>query len=171
MTEHAKKPRRRRADSAAAAIEDVQAAYTLIEPPADMKLDERERIIFAEVIDELPKSEWTPHSVRMAALLALDMCALEREGALLREEGSVLFAANGSPIGNPRQRVVNGLARTILAARRSLSLHARAKAGGDNRVLGQRRAIQRGHEALVEDIDGDDDLLARPDFAPMRRRH
>jgi hypothetical protein len=53
---------------------------------------------------------------------------------------------------------VKGLAGDILAMRRSLALHARAKAG-DNRDAAKQRD---GAKSLEADLD--DDLLARPVF-------
>lgn len=159
MTEVAtKKPRRSRADSKESAVKDMLAADRLIVAPRDMKLTKEEIVIFHEIIDELPRGEWTAHMIRIAAGLARDMRDADREQEAIRREGSVVSAANGGPIRNPRCAQLSGLIATILATRRSLSLHSRAKAGLDNRVLARRRDIQREHE------DGaiDDDLISKP---------
>lgn len=157
----ARAPRRKRADSTDAAVRDVQAAAMVIEPHADMKLTNRQREIFGEVINEVPKSEWTLHAVRVAAVMAREMDTVETQQMLLIEEGHVITAVNGNPVKNPRAGLIADLMRSILATRRSLSLTARAKAGNDNRTLGQRRAIQLGNECLL-DIDDDEGLFNRP---------
>jgi hypothetical protein len=155
-----KAPRRSRADSKESAVKDMMAADRLIKPPAEVKLSKDEVVIFNEIIDELPRGEWTAHMVRMAAALARDIHSAEREQEALFREGTVVHAANGSPIRNPRCAQLNGLTATIIASRRSLSLHSRSKAGMDNRVLARRRDIQRENEANAPD----DDLISKPKF-------
>lgn len=158
MTVHAKKPRRARADTKEAAVKDMLAADRPISPPADAKLTKVEAVIFGEIIDELPRGEWTAHMVRIAVSLARDLHALSNEQEALRTEGTVVSAASGSPIRNPRCAQIAALTATVLSTRRSLSLHSRAKGGMDNRALARRRDIQRGNEA--DRID--DDLIAKP---------
>ncbi len=154
-----KAPRRSRADSKESAVKDMMAADRLLKPPADVKLGKNEVVIFNEIIEELPRGEWTAHMLRIAASLARDMHSAEREQEALVREGSVVRAANGSPIRNPRCAQLNGLIGTIIATRRSLSLHSRAKAGMDNRLLARRRDIQRENEAHAPD---DDELISKP---------
>lgn len=154
-----KKPRRSRADSKESAVKNMMAASRQITPPASIKMSKEQLAIFHEIIDELPRGEWTAHMIRLAAIMARDMHTLCREQEALDREGNVAIAANGSPIRNPRLSAVNALTTSILATRRSLSLHSRAKAGMDNRVLARRREIQRENEVEAPE---DDDLIKRP---------
>lgn len=162
MDDSKKKPRRARADSKESAVKHMLAADRAIMPPADLKLSKEEVVIFHEIIDELPRGEWTAHMVRIAAALARDMHAVSREQEAIVREGTVVAAASGSPIRNPRCTQVNALLASILATRRSLSLHSRAKAGMDNRVLARRRDLERDHEESAP--DDDEDLLAKPNL-------
>jgi hypothetical protein len=84
----------------------------------------------------------------------------DREHITLQAEGTVVENSHGNPITNPRTRVVTSLDASILSLRRSLGIHARDLAGGDNRRVGLRRAHHMAYETM---LDGDDDdLLARP---------
>ena len=53
--------------------------------------------------------------------------------------------------------------------RRSLGIHTRAQAGGDNREAAKRRSINKINEAMLDDMD-DDGLIARPNVVPIRRK-
>lgn len=160
MTDKIKRPRRRRADSKDSAVADILNAERAITPPADTHLTAAERVLFNEIIDELPKGEWTEHMIRMAADLARSMADARAEADAIRREGSVVTGASGGPIRNPRCAQLASLKAQINATRRSLSLHSRAKAGMDNRVLARRRAIQQGNETIP--LDDDEGLIARP---------
>ncbi|MBW4330043.1 hypothetical protein KY084_04040 [Stakelama sp. CBK3Z-3] len=159
-TDEMKKPRRRRADSKEAAVQDMLNAERDIHPPADFMLTAAELVAFDEIVIELPRGEWTPHMIRVAAGLARDMEAYAREMASLCDEGGVVSGAGGGPVQNPRVTITSALLRRILATRRSLSIHCRAKAGMDNRVLSRRREIQRENEG--NGLDDDEGLIAKP---------
>jgi len=161
MTENThKKPRRRRADSKEAAVEDMLNGERVILPPADYTLSPAERVIFDEIIAELPRGEWTQHMLRIAADLTRMITDARAEADAIRREGSVVTGAAGGPIRNPRCAQLAALRQNIAATRRSLSLHSRAKAGMDNQTLANRRAIQKANEAAT--LDDDEGLIARP---------
>ena len=158
--EKTKKPRRHRADSKEAAVQDMLNAERVISPPADLDLSATERVIFDEIISELPKGEWTGHMVRIAADLARMIADARAEGDALRREGVVVTGAGGGPIRNPRCAQLASLRQNIATTRRSLSLHSRAKAGMDNQTLARRREIQKANEAIT--FDDGEGLLPRP---------
>lgn len=160
-TADTKKPRRARADSRTSAVTAMQAAGRVIQPPADIFMDARERVIFDEIAAEFPKVELTEHQLRLAALLAKEMSACAEAQGILREEGSVLTNSRGNRVLNPRARIVQQHTAAILSMRRSLALHARAKEGGDNRLIARHREIQKGNEQLLDDQE---DLLAKPNL-------
>jgi hypothetical protein len=161
MTEKApKKPRRRRADSKEAAVEDMLNAERVITPPSDYSLNAAERVIFNEIIEELPKGEWTDHMIRIAADLTRMIADARAEVDAIRREGSVVTGASGGPIRNPRCAQLASLRQTIATTRRSLAIHSRAKGGMDIPALARRREIKRANEAAP--FDDDDGLLSRP---------
>ena len=166
-----KKPPKPRIDSLSSIAEAVLASGKVIRPPSDVKLNPQERVIFAELCSEFSKSEISAHKIRLLAMLSQLMHSRDREHTTLQAEGSVVENSHGNPITNPRTRVVTSLDASILSLRRSLGIHARDLAGGDNRRVGLRRAHHKAYEAM---LDGDDDdLLARPpaDLDNPRRDH
>lgn len=161
MTDQApKKPRRRRADSKEAAVEDMLHSERVITPPSDYSLTPAEREIFNEITGELPKGEWTPHMARIAADLARMIADARAETDAIRREGSVVTGASGGPIRNPRCAQLASLRQNIATTRRSLAIHSRAKGGMDVPALARRREIQRANEAAP--FDDDDGLITRP---------
>lgn len=151
--------KRQRIDSATAAVQVMAAAAKDIFPPAHVPLDAADEPFWRSVIAEFARSEWTDHQLELAAMLARTMADLEREQRDLRTEGSVSVSERGTPVVNPRKAVVQMHAGTILALRRSLSLHARAQKG-EARDAGKRREMAKA----IEDDNAyqGDDLLARP---------
>lgn len=167
MTDKPKKPRRTRVDSHAGVAAAMLAGGKKITMPPDSPLDPYERKVFAELSEEFSKSELTAHKVRLLTLLAKQMVMLEREQVTLAREGFSLTNANGNTIPNPRARACSSLNASILAMRRSLGIHTRAQAGGDNREAAKRRSINMANERIMDDMD--DSLLARPVVVPLHR--
>ncbi|MEF2549991.1 terminase small subunit [Aurantimonas sp. A2-1-M11] len=151
-------PRKARIDSSTEAVRVMAKALSEILPPDNVPLDDGDIPFFTNVIAEYARSEWSPHQLEIAAMLARTMADLTREQKLLRDEGGVAYSEKGTPVANPRKSIVQMHASSILSFRRSLSLHARAQSG-EARDVGKRRAE-------AKDIEGDnpleDDLLARP---------
>lgn len=147
-----------RIDSAQEQVRIMSGAAKPIHPPSHIPLSDLDIVFFANVIDEFARSEWTAHSLELAAMLARTMCDLNEEQQTLRVEGMIALRENGTSVENPRARIVKSLTGDILSFRRSLSLHARAK-GGEARDTGKRRAVAKGIEA---DSPLDDSLLATP---------
>ena len=149
--------RRQRVDSTEAAVEIARAAGQQIAPPSNVPLTDEDLPFFASVIDEFARSEWTAHQLELAAMLARDMCDRAAAQRKLRAEGEVVISEKGHRSVNPLRTTVQALAGSIYAGRRSLQLHARARAG-EARDTGARRAQAKEIEGGISD----DDLLARP---------
>ncbi len=167
MTDKTKKPRRTRVDSQAGVAAAMVAGGKTINIPPDSPLDPHERKVFAELSEEFSKSELTAHKVRLLTLLAKQMVMLEREQVTLAREGFSLLNGNGNTIPNPRARACSALNTSILAMRRSLGIHTRAQAGGDNREAAKRRSINMTSEGILDDMD--DGLIAKPNVVQFHR--
>ena len=152
------KPRRNRIDSKAGAVEAMAGSAREIAPPSNVPLDAGDIPFFASVLAEFARSEWTAHQLEIAAMLARTMADLEREQREFRAEGTILKSDKGTPVINPRKMAIQMHYGNILAARRSLSLHARAQ-GGDARDIGKRRGMAK---TIESNNPLDDDLLASP---------
>lgn len=160
MTDKPKKPRRQRVDSQAGVAAAMIAGGLKLTIPNDTNFTEYERKVFTELAGEFSKSELSPHKVRLLTLLAKQMVLLENEQAVLMQEGFSLTNANGNTIPNPRARACTSVGASILAMRRSLGIHTRAQAGGDNRDAAKRRGINKANETDRDNYD--DNLIAFP---------
>ena len=147
--------RRERVDSASAAVRIMQGATRELQPPSHVRMGEEDWPFWHSVIAEFARSEWTEHQLELAAMLARSMADLEREQYELRKEGSVVFSEKGTPVANPRRAMVQMTSGTILAMRRSLSLHARAQTR-DLSDIGKRRGLTKDVEA---GLPVEDDML------------
>ena len=145
--------KRVRADSIGETLKIVSADQ--ITPPSNVPLDDEDMPFFANVIDEFARSEWTPHQLELAAMLAQKMRNLRDSIQAIRAEGEVLFNDKGTPMQNPRIGTIRMWDTSILSTRRSLALHARARTG-DNRDKATRSRAAKGAE--LNDLD--DDLLS-----------
>lgn len=153
--------RRPRVDSVDEQARIMASAGVPIHPPAHVPLSDDDLVFFANVVDEFARSEWTAHSLELAAMLARSMADLNREQQQLRIEGFIAVRENGTTVENPRARVVKSLTGDIYSGRRSLSLHARAK-DGDPKDVSKRRAQAKAAEGNSPAADDDEMLLGRP---------
>ena len=145
--------RRARSDSLSAKLQVARSAGKQIQAPSTVKLTKEQMPFFVNVVDEFARSEWSPHCLELAAMLARDLAMVESEQRLLAKEGTVVKTAKGHLMPNPRASILATLKNGILAHRRSLSLHARARVG-EARDAGRRKQVQKGIERELED-DGD----------------
>lgn len=150
--------RRQRIDSATAAVAVMAKAAQTLVPPGHVPLTEADLPFWENVIGEKAKSEWTAHDLEIAALLARSLRRLEAEEGTLDGEDGVLVSAGGSPMANPRLRIIADLHARVIKYRQTLGIHSRGK-GGEARDVEKRRSQAREIE------DGNpmsDDLIARP---------
>lgn len=160
MTDQKKKaPRKRRVDSKEAAVAAMVAEKVmLIEPPADMDFDERQEKVFDEVISEFAKVDWSDHTIRLAASLAMSLWMLQDAQRQLLDEGYTSESSRGTPCINPLVSATNMLSGQVMSLRRTLALHALA--GAKTGDVGKRRAVNKGS---ADDAPTDeDDLIAVP---------
>lgn len=153
MTNQTKKPRKTRVDSVAGVAAAIVAGGKKITLPENTRFTEQERKVFTELCEEFSKSEITPHKVRLLILLTKQIVMLEAEQVTLTREGFSLINSHGNAVPNPRARACASMSASILSMRRSLGIHTRAQAGGDNREAAKRRAINKDNEAEREGYD------------------
>jgi len=142
--------RKPRSDSISEAVRIVRGAQRELVPPSHVPLDEMDWPYWHNVVAEFARAEWTEHQLELAAMLARTMANLEQEQRTLRAEGYVSESQRGTPVVNPRSLAVKAMTGDILSLRRSLALHARAKAG-DNRDAAKQRDAARSIEYDVAD--------------------
>jgi len=148
-------PRKTRADSTGEQVRAMQAGQ--VYAPSHVPLSDDAKPFFANIIEEFARSEWTAHQLELAAMLARTMSRLNKAQMQIEIDGETAKSDRGTPVVNPLVQVSKGYAGDILAMRRSLALHARARANGDSRNVGTRNEKLKDAQEAVED-----ELLARP---------
>ena len=155
-------PRRKKApvNTASEAVRIAASVYLQIEPPSNVPLDSGDLPFFVSVIDEFARSEWTTHQLELAAMLARKMADMERTQRELRETGMTIKTEKGWPAPNPLMAALRMLDNSILAFRRSLSLHARARVGETPDIARSRAGAKQLAQGIA-DLDGEE-LIAKP---------
>jgi hypothetical protein len=162
MTKTARKPR---TDSISEMTRIMSGAAREISPPSHVSLGDMDWPFWESVVAEFARADWTEHQLELAAMLARTMADLEENQRLLRSEGLMILKEFKDKKGevrkilsceNLRARAVQTLMGQVLALRRSLALHAKAKSGSNADAAKQREANKRTEQAG----EGKDDLLA-----------
>lgn len=152
--------RRKRIDSPTVAVEIAAKSAREVAPPSHVRMHDNDWPYWHSVVVECARSEWTDHQLELAAFLARDMADVERIQFELRGN-EVVTSERGADMPNPLLATLRMKTTNILALRRSLGLHARAR-DGDNRETAKRRDIAKGIEAGFGADDDDAQYLARP---------
>jgi hypothetical protein len=130
-------------------------------------LDAMDWPFWESVVAEFARADWSEHQLELAAMLSRTMATLEEEQRLFRKEGPVkqkeYFDSKGEvrkiiEFENARGRGIQTLMGQVLALRRSLALHAKAK-HGSNLDAGKKLAANKNTESKAKN-GKDDDLLA-----------
>ena len=148
--------RKQRVDSASAAVAIMQKSAAEVLPPEHVPLVEADRPFWHNIIAEKAKAEWTAHDLEIAALLARAIRRLEAEETKLDGEDTVMENAGGTPMQNPRIRVIADLHARVIKYRQTLGIHNRGKNGE------KRDTDKRSSHAKAVETDLSDDLIARP---------
>lgn len=134
----------------------------MIDAPTDLTPDEQ--VTFDEIIEELPAETWTPHLVKIAAILAKEMTAQVADMTDARSEGTLQYFENGNPKQNPRRSAIAQRTAIICRLRRSLRIDGRS-IHGEIREFGRRNAIRKGQEVAVRPVRRDN-LIKFPQGDP-----
>lgn len=162
MTDKPKaKARKARRDSQAEKAKIVQGVSLKLSVPESIPLCERGRVFFEEILEEQAKSEWTRHNLSFAAQIASLMAMVQKLREQVDAEGYTIVnvSERGSTTrSHPLLGSIATFSSMVVSMRRSLALHARGRAKGDNRNAAAQRkfAKQLEDEAFDED---DDDLI------------
>ena len=142
-------PRRKRSDSAAAAVAAMQAvALGPIDPPEHVALRDGDRPFWDAIVTARARDTWTGPDLVAAANLARCLADVERLQGEVNTEGDVI----GDKL-NPKHRLIETLSRRAVTLADALHVHALATQGrardASNALALERAARQ----------DDDDDLI------------
>ena len=147
-------PRRRRSDSATAAIKAAQAvSLGPLEPPAHVMLRPGDKPFWDAIVTARARDTWTVSDLAIAANLARSQADIERLQAEVDIEGFTIPSGNGTPIVNPKHKLLETLSRRAVSLARMLHVHAQATVG---RSEDASKALQLEREVQAE---MDDDLI------------
>lgn len=151
-------PKRNRSDSATAAVAAVQAASLgPLQPPAHISLRPGDRPFWDAIMLARARDTWTDADLATAAGLARSQADIERLQAEVDVEGFTIPSGNGTPIVNPKHKLLETLTRRAVSLSRVLHVHAEATVGR-SRDAGNALANER--QASLP-LDDEDDLIPR----------
>lgn len=136
----------------------VGAAKPLPEIPPHIRVRYIDRPFLNVILRSRLREEWTGPELALAVQLAAVQADMEVETLRLEGEGSMINDRFGELVINPRQKLIDGLARRALALMRSMKLTG-TEAHGDKRNLSKARALQRQAEDVRDGLS-DEELLA-----------
>ncbi|MBH1979406.1 MAG: TerS protein [Comamonadaceae bacterium] len=141
-------PRRKRSDSATAAVAAMQAASLgPLEPPAHVALRTGDRPFWNAIVTARARDTWTDTDLVTAANLARAQADIEHLQARLDTEGYVIDGK-----ANPVAALVETLSRRTVALSRVLHVHAQATVGRSadaaNALANERQAATE-HDDLI----------------------
>lgn len=143
--------RRTRSDSAKAAVQASQAAALgPLQPPAHVTLPDAAVPFWNAIMLNRPRDRWNDADLAIAAVMARDQAAVERLQAEIVIEGDMV-----DDKVNPKHKLVETLARRVVANARALHVHAEATTG---RSQNQGKALELEQAARQQ---ADDDLIPR----------
>jgi hypothetical protein len=128
-----------------------------LEPPAHIKLRDRDWPFWNSLMVSRPLDAWDHADMEVAANLARCKADIEREQDILEQEGTVIVNERGTPVENPRNRVIATLSSREVQLSRFLHVHPEAKQG-TSRDQGKKVKAQKEAMGKLADMD-DDDLL------------
>ena len=150
-------PRRKRSDSAAAAIAATQAAALgPLQPPAHVALRPGDRPFWEAIMLARARDTWTDTDLTTAANLARSQADIERLQSEVDIEGFTIPSGNGTPIVNPKHKLLETITRRAVALSRVLHVHAEATVGKSEDAA---KALELERKARQDDAD--DDLIPR----------
>jgi len=136
-------PRRKRSDSAAAAIAAAQAvALGPIPPPAHVALRKGDRPFWNAIVTARARDTWTDTDLTTAANLARTQADIETLQKRLDAEGYVVEGK-----ANPVATLLETLSRRAVALSRVLHVHAQATVG---RSEDASKALENERKAAAE---------------------
>jgi hypothetical protein len=124
------KTRRRRSDSADAAVAAAKAAALgPLPPPAFIKMRDCDMPYWEAIMLARARDTWTEIDLITATTMAKSLADMERLQADVEVEGETITAGNGNPIINPKVKLLETLSRRTVSFARFLHVHAIATVG------------------------------------------
>lgn len=151
-------PKRKRSDSAAAAVAAAQfAALGPLQPPEHVTLRPCDRPFWDAIVVARARETWTTADLATAAVLARTRADIEQLQSEVDQEGFTIPGGKGVPIVNPKHKLLETMTRRAVSLSRVLHVHAEAVIG---RSRDAANALHNERQAAL-DLEDDDDLIPR----------
>lgn len=151
-------PKRKRSDSAAAAVAASQAAALGPLPPPDhVTLRPGDLPFWNAIMQARARDTWTEADLATAATLARAKADIEKLQAEVDAEGFTITNAKGTVSVNPKHKLMESMTRRAVALSRVLHVHAEATVG---RSRDAGNALHNERQASLP-LDDEDDLIPR----------
>lgn len=142
-------PRKRRSDSNAAAIAAAKAAALgPLEPPAHVTLRPCDWPFWKAIMQARARDSWNDVDLANAAIMARGQADVQRLQAEIDVEGDVIDGK-----ANPKHKLLETIARRVVALARVLHVHAEATQGrardAGNALELERQARAEQHDDLI----------------------
>jgi hypothetical protein len=147
-----------RTDSTAGATATMQGAMNEILPPDWVNVPEGALNFWRSITKARAADKWNDADLESAAELARTKYNIERLNIELRKEKDIVLNGQGSPMVNPKHKLLETLTRRMVVLSRVLQVHAEATQGKSRDQVKANRAQQEA-EKMMDDLD---DLIARP---------
>ena len=119
-----------RADSIAGAVTAAQdAALGPLLPPAHVKLRDGDIEYWNAIMSARARSTWTDVDLAKAATLARCQADIERLTTEMEDEPDTVMNAAGTPVINPKLKIIDMLVKREVALARAVHVHAVATVG------------------------------------------
>ncbi len=122
--------KRNRSDSPTAAVTAAQSASLgPLQPPAYISLRPGDLPFWDAIMLARARDTWTDSDLATAAGLARSQADIEKLQAAVDVEGFTIPSGNGTPIVNPKHKLLETLTRRAVSLSRVLHVHAEATVG------------------------------------------
>lgn len=149
--------RRKRSDSASAAMEATQAALVRFDPPSFVSLHDGARPFWDAIVETKHKDSWTPNDLIVAANLANINFEIDKYTRVIEKASRLTKEDVGYRVSALHKVLIDLVAQSQSLAR-ALQVHARATQG-ESTFQVKRNTLYR---EAAQSVDALDDLIARP---------
>jgi hypothetical protein len=150
------RPRKARSDSIESGVKRIASIAQELAPP--LKLTDREREVYDDILKSREASSWSKYDLREACNLAKTQILLEDTRDQLLIEGVVLEDQRGKPMSNPRFTAMGQTVTQLHSYARLLGLSASQRGLTDGEAKA-RNSADATARSVIEKASSDD-LLA-----------
>lgn len=152
--------KRQRIDSVNGALNAMEGASRDIQPPEWVNVPDEAVNFWRSITRARAADRWNDVDLENAAELARTKARIEKLNLEIEEEGDIIKNDKGTPIENPKHRLLETLTRRVVALSRMLQVHAEATQGKSRDQVESNKGAEKSRKAAQKTEQ--DNLLAGP---------